>query len=319
VALNPGVAVAAGAVVTAAATPVAIAVARRTGIMDHPGPLKPQGRSVPYLGGLAVFVGVAAGVLTHPGVARLGPLTLAGAVGLVDDWRGLPPLARLGLEAVVGVAVAVATPVGHLGPVGFIATVLATVSLMNAVNLVDGLDGLASGVCLAACLVFAALTHGSAQVLALGTAGALAAFLLYNRPPARVYLGDCGSYLLGATLATLLAACWRSGRPGSVSAASLLLVAYPALEVASSVTRRWRGHQPLFIGDRDHSYDRLVRSGWPVGRVAITFAGAELVLGGAAAAVKGTATLASCAVVAMLCAATVAAAGAGGLFSAVAT
>ena len=120
---------------------------------------------------------------------------------------------------------------------------------------------------------FAVVLHGAGRDLALALAAALVGFLVYNRPPARVYLGDGGSYLLGTALAVLLADAvgtrhgHRRGHggpgPGGV----------PAGEVAFAVVRRRRGHRSLLAGDRGHPYDRLVARGWPVLRPALAYIG----------------------------------------------
>ena len=126
----------------------------------------------------------------------------------------------------------------------------------------SGLDGLAAGVCLASAIGFAVLGRGRAQFLAVGLAGAVAGFLVYNRPPARIYLGDAGSYLLGASLATLLIASWAHAH-GHISAAiaAVLLVGVPVADTSLAVLRRYRSGRPLFTGDRSHIYDQLVSRG----------------------------------------------------------
>ena len=93
--------------VTVVLTPIAIRVALRTGVVDRPGALKVQEIPVAYLGGVAVFGGIAAGLLVHSGRPRLLlPLALALALGLADDLADLPPRVRLGCEAVIGVVAA---------------------------------------------------------------------------------------------------------------------------------------------------------------------------------------------------------------------
>jgi UDP-GlcNAc:undecaprenyl-phosphate GlcNAc-1-phosphate transferase len=105
------------------------------------------------------------------------------------------------------------------------------------------------------------LLNGEARLVALGLAGALAGFLVFNRPPARIYLGDAGAYGLGAALALLLATSWSDGIDASRSIAALPLVAIPLTDTTIAVVRRWRAHRPLFEGDRGHIYDQLVDRG----------------------------------------------------------
>ena len=252
-------------VVTLALTPVAILVARRTGIMDRPGALKDQARAVPYLGGVAVFCGLSVGVYgTRPSV--LLPLAMALALGVADDRLSLPAGVRLLGEVAVGCAVVATCPVHLPGWVAAAALVPVTLLLVNGVNLMDGLDMLAGGTVAVAAVGFGALLAGTVavagRVTAVGLAAALVAFLVYNRPPARIYLGDGGSYLLGTALTVLLAHAWGPGVATTAGVASLVLVALPAAEVAFAVVRRVRGRRPVLAGDRGHPYDRLVARGW---------------------------------------------------------
>ena len=255
----------AGFVVTLALTPLAILVARRTGIVDRPGALKDQARDVPYLGGVAVFAGLSVGVYgTRPSV--LAPLALALVLGVADDRLSLPPVARLLGELVVGAAVVATCPVHVAGWLAVVLLVPATLLLINGVNLMDGLDMLAGGTVAVAAVGFAVLLSGPLSVAGRLTAVALAAsllgFLVYNRPPARIYLGDGGSYLLGTALVVLVAHSWGPYVATPVGVVSLVLVALPAGEVAFAVVRRLRGRRSVLAGDRGHPYDRLVARGW---------------------------------------------------------
>ncbi|HUD18279.1 MAG TPA: MraY family glycosyltransferase, partial [Acidimicrobiales bacterium] len=216
---------------TVVVTPLVIVVARRSGIVDRPGALKPQSIPVPYLGGVAVF----AGVIVSPLVGRptlLVPLSAALCLGVADDRFDLPAVPRLLGQLAIGAAVVVTAPVHLSGVLAAVLIVLATVLVINGVNLIDGLDMLASGVVAVAAVGFAVILHGSGRSLAIALAAALCGFLLYNRPPARVYLGDGGSYLLGTALMVLLAGAWAPGVGQHVGVAALALVAVPVAEVA---------------------------------------------------------------------------------------
>jgi len=247
-------------VVCAALTPVLAGVATRLGVVDRPGALKVHEHPVPYLGGVAVLVALVGPVVVAGRPALAVPLVLATALGLADDVAELPPGLRIVAE--VGIGVSAAVVVDGRGPGGATLTVVVVVLLLNAVNLLDGLDGLASGVGLAGAAGFAAVLDGDGRVLALALAGALAGFLLWNRPPARIYLGDAGSYLLGTALAVLLCEAWGSGQPVAVAAGSVLLVAVPVADTTVAVLRRARARRPLLLGDRGHVYDQLVDRGW---------------------------------------------------------
>ncbi|HEX4490202.1 MAG TPA: MraY family glycosyltransferase [Acidimicrobiia bacterium] len=279
-------------VVALLATPVAMRVARRTGIVDRPGPLKVQTAPVPYLGGLGVFVGVGAVVaVVHP--VLLVPLALAAALGVADDAREVPPVARLAGEIGIGVITAAVAPVRWSGPVGPVLVVIAVVGLVNALNMLDGLDALAGGVTLVGAVGFAIVLRHDDRLVALALAGAVAGFLWFNRPPARVYLGDAGAYLVGTALALLLAMSWHPHRVAAVGVAGLALVALPVLEATVTILRRVRAHHPLFQGDRGHVYDQLVDRGWAAARASGAFAGVEIVLAAVAIGVAHASTAAA--------------------------
>jgi UDP-GlcNAc:undecaprenyl-phosphate GlcNAc-1-phosphate transferase len=247
--------------VTLAAVPVCIVAARRFGVIDRPGHLKTQESPVPYLGGVAVFAGLVVGAVTGRPVALI-PLAAALVVGVADDRFGLPVRFRLVAQLAVGLLVAVAVPTHLPGPIGVPLVVATSLVLINGFNLLDGLDMLAAGVAAAAAVGFAVLTGGAARLLAASLAGALTAFLGYNRPPARIYLGDGGSYLLGAAMTVLLADTWGVGVAVSTGVIALALLVVPVAEVASAVVRRHRSGLALMAGDRAHPYDLLVTRGW---------------------------------------------------------
>ena len=94
---------------------------------------------------------------------------------------------------------------------------------------------------------------------------------MFNRPPARVYLGDGGAYLIGTAVAALLAEAWGPHRALATGIGALALVVVPAAELALAVLRRARTRTSLLLGDRDHPYDQLVRRGWGATRVAAAY------------------------------------------------
>ena len=244
-------------VVALVATPVAAAVARRIGVVDRPGPLKVQRTPVPYLGGVAVFVALA-GPLAFTRPSLLAPLALLLVLGLADDLGDLPPRLRLLLEVGIGLVGGAIAPAP--GSFGVLVTAAFVVGLVNAVNLLDGLDGLAGGVAFASAVGFA-VVGGSARLPALALAGALGGFLWFNRPPARIYLGDAGAYMCGGALA-LLAGLALGNHSGAARWAAIpLLVALPVFDTAIAIVRRRRAGAPLFGGDRSHVYDQLVDRG----------------------------------------------------------
>lgn len=284
-----------GAAIAVALTPLAGALARRAGVVDRPGALKPQARPVAYFGGAAVAVAAAGPALAGgAGWLLLGPAA-ALVLGLADDCLELSPGLRLAAEAVVGILVSVGLGL-FTRPLLGLCGVVVTVALVNGTNVIDGLDGLAGGVGTAATLGFAVVLTGTDRSLGAAVAGALLGFLVYNRSPARIYLGDAGSYFLGAVLAELLVAGWARS-PAPAATAGLLLVAYPGGELVCSVVRRRRARLPLMRGDRDHSYDRLVRRGLSVGLTSLVCTGGQALLACAAVAASRLDTAAAVIVV----------------------
>lgn len=247
-----------------ALTPVLAAIGVRVGLVDRPGELKIHGHPIPVTGGLAVVAaallgaGLAgAGLAGHgyPWVAAAACLALAG--GLADDVRPLPPWVRLAVQSTAGaILVLGGLRLAPFGVAGGLALVLTTVVCCNAVNLVDGQDGLAAGLGAIAALGLAGvLVGGTGAAVPLATAGALVGFLVWNRPPARVFLGDAGAYALGVLLAASAAQATVIGWHGLLAAGVCMGVF--AYELVSTVVRRLATAAPAVLGDREHSYDRF--------------------------------------------------------------
>jgi UDP-GlcNAc:undecaprenyl-phosphate GlcNAc-1-phosphate transferase len=247
-----------GFVVAVVATPIAAWIATHAGIVDEPGPLKVHARAVPYLGGVAVLVALAGPVLRDR-PSLFVPLVLACALGLADDVAGLTPAIRIVAEVAIGVSAAIAVGSHGVGRIGL--GIVVVLVLVNAMNLLDGLDGLAAGVTIASAAGFYVVLAGSAATLALALVGAAAGFLVWNSPPARVYLGDSGSYLIGTALAMLFLA--AAQHPAEVVSGACLFLAVPVADTAIAIVRRFRAGRPLLAGDRGHVYDQLVDRGWP--------------------------------------------------------
>jgi UDP-GlcNAc:undecaprenyl-phosphate GlcNAc-1-phosphate transferase len=270
--------------VTALSVPICVVGARRYGLMDRPGPLKTHDAAVPYLGGVAVFAGAAVGAAAGRPIVLI-PMAAALAVGIVDDRFVVPPQFRLLAQLGVGAGIAAAQPVHLPGLLGVPLVMAATVVLINGFNLLDGLDMLAAGVGVAGAVAFAVITHGAARLMAASLAGALVGFLVYNRPPARIYLGDGGSYLLGASMTVLLAQSWGVGIAGSTGVIALALLAVPVGEVAGAIVRRRRSGGSILSGDRGHPYDRLVAGGWSRTAASGVYIGVEVAVAVAVVAV----------------------------------
>ncbi len=274
----------AAAFVSAGWSAIAPALGPRLGIVDRPGEaLKVHTVPAVPLGGVGLYGAlVVSSVLTgRPSPRLMVAAGLVVALGLVDDRRGLPPVLRLAVEAVAGVLVAWALGVG---PVGGALVAAGVVVGINAVNLFDGLDGLVASVALVTLVAMGLVgsTSGADLGAEVALGAALVGFGVFNWHPARVFLGDNGSYLVGLMLVASGVRLGGEDVVGMVAGGSLLGVFL--VDLVSTVLRRRRAGMPLFQGDRSHLYDRLADRGWSVPTVVFVAAGAQALLCGAVVA-----------------------------------
>ncbi len=267
------------------------ALAIRLGAMDAPNlARKSQAEPVPYLGGVAIALGITittlaavyvggnksgenAGQLKDLALTVLLPALLLGAMGLIDDLRSLSPWPRLIAQSVVGTVVALVivnagttgTPFGT-STFNTAVTIFWIVGICNSINFFDNLDGAAAGAVAIAALgvFFIAFYRGQELVSALSvvTAGATIGFLMWNKSPAKIYMGDTGALFLGIiiSVATIrlnpgIEPTWKS------LTIPVILLAVPLLDTCVAVfSRLARGVSPL-TGGKDHLSHRLVRVG----------------------------------------------------------
>jgi UDP-GlcNAc:undecaprenyl-phosphate/decaprenyl-phosphate GlcNAc-1-phosphate transferase len=267
---------------TAALVPLVIRLARRTGFLDVPGPRKIHDAPMPYGGGFAVAAGyfAALGAAVLLDLPRLGTKTLLVftlgslvmlVLGAVDDRRRLSARFKLAVQAIAAAGVAAGgerLEIFNAGPwIGGALTVLWIVAVTNAFNLLDHMDGLSSGVAaiaLGAFLVVALQTGQPGMATAVAPLlGACAGFLLWNFPPAKIFLGDAGSLFIGFWLAcltvpfTFYSAHYRFYTYG----VPLAVLAVPLFDTASVVVLRLRRRRPIFEGDTNHLAHRLAALG----------------------------------------------------------
>lgn len=233
----------------------ALEVGRRVGLLDMPTGIKVHHRPIPYTGGAAF----AAMLVITGAIFPLPPMVLLGGlfiwlIGLADDIRSLPPHLKLLLELpplIVG-----ASALG-LEPLMFIGAIVVGVFLVNCFNVIDGLDGLAAGVAMISLLALLWSPSGSVVAIAGLLVGMSLAFLMFNLNPARLFLGDQGSLLLGYFLWVLpLADFAQFGGVRELLFGALLWV-FPLANVAFVTTRRLVERRALLVGDRGHLYDVL--------------------------------------------------------------
>ncbi|MGH9733191.1 MAG: glycosyltransferase family 4 protein [Candidatus Acidiferrales bacterium] len=274
-------------------SPIVGAACKRLQLLDHPGPLKIHNRPIPRLGGVAIAISIAAAMLVaghfelHSSLVVVG-FALVWSTGLLDDIRSLPPSVRL-ISQIVAAFLLWHAGYGFpdvLGEIpGLIATAFAVIVLVNSWNFVDGADGLAAGLAAIAALAFfvaSGRAQGSvAATLAVSVAAACGGFLVWNFAPAKLFMGDAGSTLLGFGIAFFALDFYRSN-PASSSVAlfPIFVAALPVLDAGLAITRRFRHARPVVQGDRCHSYDLLLARGWQSRNVALVFFALASVLSG---------------------------------------
>lgn len=253
----------------------------KLGVVDVPDDdLKPHERPVVPLGGAGVFAGLHVGLWTA-GVfdsALFVATALIWGLGLVDDVVGLSPAVRLLGATAAGLALTVMSGLSDR-PEILVLWVVATVVVVNAVNLLDGMDGLVGSVSIfsVAGLWWFGVAQGTAGAhIYLVTIGAVVGFLLWNFRPARMFLGDNGAYVVGVVLTWLALQASPDGMAGLVA---LAIIGVPILDMSTTVLRRLLARQTLFSGDRDHTYDRLERSGMAVGLIVLAYVVVQVLWG----------------------------------------
>lgn len=250
---------------------------------------------VPRLGGLGLaagFVGVEALILflypsdlssTHKPAGLIGGVLGMFLLGVWDDIRPIGARKKLLGQVLISVGVYLSgIGITHfripyvgaevdLGYWGCLVTVLWLVGMTNLVNLIDGADGLAGGICL---MLMALLTYVSHQLhelsfLAAGMAGALLAFLRFNFPPARIYMGDGGAYMLGFLIGMMTILSSHKGTVAAALISPLFVLALPIVDTALAIIRRGMQGLPIFRPDRKHIHHRLMAMGVPSRKVVL--------------------------------------------------
>lgn len=293
-------------------TPWVRRLALRLQAVDQPEPRRMNEKPMPRLGGLGICAGTLLGpalaALVDPVTANLlvrawpawtalvGAALLVTAIGAVDDIRPVPAIVKLACQVVVGAIVVLAGYIVHdvgipfIGtvPLGYLAvpfTLAWVIGVTNAINLVDGLDGLATGVALiASAALFAStamLDRPDIALVCSALVGSTAAFLRFNFHPASIFLGDSGSLFLGFTLSVIAIA---GGQKGSATVALMvpfLALGLPLMDTILAIVRRalrnlhvtrrsaeeagyeffWTGRATLFTADREHIHHKMLDYG----------------------------------------------------------
>lgn len=279
-----------GFVVTIAILFVLRPVAWEMGLVDTPGGRKLHHGDVPIVGGVAMFTGLFFSAMTGPTLTRNAQVILSMAglmvlVGVVDDRFDLKPSVRLLSHLAASVVLVLGTGYSVEGfgnilgfmdvDLGYLAvpfTIVACIALVNACNMLDGMDGLAGGTSIVAFAALATVTATSVStppIISASMIGAIAAFLVVNVPakfnrPLRTFMGDAGSTLLGFTLAAVSLILVQPEKADMPPAYVLWFVAIPIFELFTTTFRRLlRGQSPLFA-DNGHFHHTLLQAGFSV-------------------------------------------------------
>ncbi|MCD6310392.1 MAG: undecaprenyl/decaprenyl-phosphate alpha-N-acetylglucosaminyl 1-phosphate transferase, partial [Candidatus Eremiobacteraeota bacterium] len=275
-------------------TPLVIRLAIKTGALDQPDSRKVHTRPIPRLGGTAIFFSfftILFGILAYlkfikgielKGIENLTAIFISSSIlftiGLIDDFKGLTPRAKLAFQVIAaliliqqGIGITfLRQPSGGLvylpAWLAIVLSLLWLVIVTNALNLMDGLDGLLAGISVITGFIFLVASVIKGQVLvALMMAiimGTCLGFLKYNFNPARIFMGDSGSLFLGLLFATVAV----MGGLKSTATISLifpvLIMAVPLLDTTLAIFRRIKKRRPIFQADKEHIHHQLLSHGW---------------------------------------------------------
>jgi UDP-GlcNAc:undecaprenyl-phosphate GlcNAc-1-phosphate transferase len=278
-------------IVCAIMSPAIIRFATRRGVLDQPGERKPHDKPVPTLGGTAVFSGVMAAVfvcfpflpkeLRPDEIYAVMGISLGAAlcfiIGLFDDLFGLRPGRKFLFQVLVAAGgILFGIKIGFLSgirtefiylPVALtvILTILWITALMNAVNLIDGLDGLASGITAIAAAAFLVLGLMQGQIaaalLSAAVLGASLGFIPFNFHPAKIFLGDSGSLLLGYLLATISILGPFKTTTALTVALPILILGLPLFDTSWAILRRTVAGRKMYEADTEHVHHQLRKRG----------------------------------------------------------
>ena len=267
-------------IVTYICTPLVRTLAVKIGAIDAPDARKVHQVSIPRLGGLAIYIGYMVSLLySVKDISSVKGLLIGSvilvAVGIWDDVKQIGPKTKLLGQIVAALMLPIFDNAIHFISIGdhmlyleylsIPLTVFWIVGFTNIVNLIDGLDGLAAGISLIACIAICIVTLQMGQVdlacITLALAGAACGFLRYNFNPAKIFMGDTGSMLLGYTMAAISVM-------GSVKTAAtvglvvpVIVLGLPILDTLFAIVRRRINGRPVFQPDKGHLHHRLLAMG----------------------------------------------------------
>ena len=301
---------------TLLATPLAKCIAQHLGAIDKPDERRINKVPIPRMGGIGIALGLVAAVAVQvAGTKLLGwptvfvphmqlqgvdykLLTVAVVIvfltGAIDDVRNLKPRQKL-LGQVLAACVAAASGlvIGNIAnpftaeliPIGWLAypiTVVYLVAFTNVINLIDGLDGLAAGITAISCAAMFYLSYEAHQidaaVLACILAGCCLGFLRYNFNPASIFMGDCGSNMLGFLLGVIALLGVNRVAAATTLIVPLVIAGVPIIDTFAAIVRRRRGHTAISQADTGHIQHRLIKQGFDQKQAALMIYGWSILL-----------------------------------------
>lgn len=291
-------------------TPVVTRLSHRFGIVHAPGVRHIHTQPMSHVGGVAIFLAMMSmtvAVLYFPNIrgadrpAGLNILLTAACfvflTGLVDDIKSKGLRARVKFVAQIAAALMLCAAgiriesvvitdslTLNFGWLSWPLTLLWIVGITNAVNLIDGLDGLAAGISAVACGVIAVFAASQGQaavvVLMLALLGSICGFLFFNFNPASIFMGDCGSMFLGFTIASASVLCSTQSASLASLALPALALGIPILDTLFSMLRRFLERRSIFSADRSHFHHRLIDAGFTQRRAVLAIYGLTLLAAG---------------------------------------
>ena len=301
---------------TLLATPLAKYIAQHLGAIDKPDERRINKVPIPRMGGIGIALGLVAAVAVQvAGTKLLGwptvfvphmqlqgvdykLLTVAVVIvfltGAIDDVRNLKPRQKL-LGQILAACVAAASGLvignvanpftAELIPIGWLAypiTVVYLVAFTNVINLIDGLDGLAAGITAISCAAMFYLSYEAHQidatVLACILAGCCLGFLRYNFNPASIFMGDCGSNMLGFLLGVIALLGVNRVAAATTLIVPLVIAGVPIIDTFAAIVRRRRGHTAISQADTGHIQHRLIKQGFDQKQAALMIYGWSILL-----------------------------------------
>ena len=301
---------------TLLATPLAKCIAQHLGAIDKPDERRINKVPIPRMGGIGIALGLVAAVAVQvAGTKLLGwptvfvphmqlqgvdykLLTVAVVIvfltGAIDDVRNLKPRQKL-LGQILAACVAAASGlvIGNIAnpftaeliPIGWLAypiTVVYLVAFTNVINLIDGLDGLAAGITAISCAAMFYLSYEAHQidaaVLACILAGCCLGFLRYNFNPASIFMGDCGSNMLGFLLGVIALLGVNRVAAATTLIVPLVIAGVPIIDTFAAIVRRRRGHTAISQADTGHIQHRLIKQGFDQKQAALMIYGWSILL-----------------------------------------